>query len=292
MWQAYEMPKSIEEALQILAHHEGQARIIAGGTDLVIELEEGKCTAKCLVDVTRIPGLGAIEHRDDHIVMGANVTFRQVKDSPLVRQYARVLAEAAGTVGALQIQTMATLAGNIVSALPAADGSVALSALDAEVEVASAGGREWRPISETFLGPGQSAVDPTGQMITSIRFPIPQGRHGSAWERIGRRRALVLPILNCGVSLALDAGGGQIAWARVSLGPVAPVPFRARQTEAFLGGQPAAEETFVQAGEIAAGEAKPRTSLLRASREYRVEVLKVLVRQGLARAVEEARSRE
>jgi carbon-monoxide dehydrogenase medium subunit len=291
MWQVYEMPESIEEALQILVHYEGRARIIAGGTDLIIELEEGKCTAECLVDVTRIPGLDAIEQRDEHIVLGANVTFRQIKDSSLVRQHARVLAEAAGTVGALQIQTMATLAGNIVSALPAADGSVALSALDAEVEVTDAGGRQWRPLSELFLGPGQSAVDPTRQMITSIRFPVPQGRHGSAWERIGRRRALVLPILNCGVSLALDGDAGQIAWARLSLGPVAPVPFRARQTETFLQGQPATHETFVQAGEIAAGEAKPRSSLLRASREYRVEVLKVLVRQGLARAAEEARSR-
>jgi carbon-monoxide dehydrogenase medium subunit len=291
MWQAYEMPESIEEALQILADYEGRARLIAGGTDLVIELEQGKCTAECLVDVTRIPGLDAIEHRDDHIVLGANVTFRQVKDSSLVREHARILAEAASTVGALQIQTVATLAGNIASALPAADGSVALTALDAEVEVASAGEREWRPLSELFLGPGRSAVDPTQQMITAIRFPVAHGRHGSAWERIGRRRALVLPILNCGVSLALEDDGEQIAWARLSLGPVAPVPFRARQTEAFLTHQPATKETFVQAGEIAAGEAKPRSSLLRASREYRVEVLKVLVRQGLTRATEEARSR-
>ena len=291
MWQAYEMPESIEEALQILARYEGRARLIAGGTDLVIELDSGKHRAECLVDVTRIPGLDAIKHRDGQILLGANVTFRQVKDSPLVRQHARLLTEAAGTVGALQIQTMATLAGNIVSALPAADGSVALLALDAEVEVAGSGGQQWRPLSELFLGPGRSAVDPTREMITAIRFPMPPGRHGSAWERIGRRRALVLPILNCGVSLALDGEGDQIAWARVSLGPVAPVPFRARQTEAFLQGQPAIDETFVQAGEIAAGEASPRTSLLRASREYRVEVLKVLVRQGLARSAEEARSR-
>ncbi len=291
MWQAYEMPKTVGEALEILARHEGQARIIAGGTDLVIELQEGKCRANCLVDVTRIPGLDTIEHQDDHIVLGANVTFRRVKESALIQQYARVLAEAAGTVGALQIQTVATLAGNVVSALPAADGSVALVTLDAEAEVADADGRRWRPVSELFLGPGQSALDPTRQMITAIRFPVPQGRHGSAWERIGRRRALVLPILNCGVSLALDSDDGQIAWARLGLGPVAPVPFRARQTEAFLQGKPATEETFVQAGEITCGEAKPRTSLLRASKEYRVEVLKVLVRQGLARAAEEARSR-
>jgi CO/xanthine dehydrogenase FAD-binding subunit len=121
---------------------------------------------------------------------------------------------------------------------------------------------------------------------------VPEGRHGSAWERIGRRRALVLPILNCAVSLRLDEAGQNLVWARIGLGPVAPVPFRARETETYLAGQPATEEVFHQAGEMAAKEAHPRTSLLRASKEYRVEVLKVLVREALARAAHEAAGRE
>jgi CO/xanthine dehydrogenase FAD-binding subunit len=292
MWQAYETPTSAEEALEILDRYDGQAQIIAGGTDLIIELQEGKHSVKCLVDVTRIPGLDRIRQEDDRIVLGPNVTFRQIKDSPLLQAEARVLSEAASTVGALQIQTVATLAGNVVSALPAADGSVALIALDAEAEIADGNGRTWRPVGELFLGPGKSAVDPRRQMITAIRFAVPGGGHGSAWERIGRRRALVLPILNCAVSLMLDGDGLRFNWARIGLGPVAPVPFRARQTEAFLAGRPVDEETFVRAAEIAAGEAQPRTSLLRASKEYRVEVLKVLVRQGLARAVAQAQERQ
>jgi carbon-monoxide dehydrogenase medium subunit len=179
----------------------------------------------------------------------------------------------------------------VVSSLPAADGCVALMALDAEVEIADGKGRIWRPIDELFLGPGKSAVDPQRQMVTAIRFPAAGARQGSAWERIGRRRALVLPILNCAVKVALTADGEQIEWARIGLGPVAPMPFRARETEAFLVGRPATEETFAEAGEIAAGEAKPRTSVLRASKEYRVQVLKVLIRQGLTRSVEQARKR-
>jgi CO/xanthine dehydrogenase FAD-binding subunit len=291
MWQAYEMPESVPEALEILGQYGGQAQLIAGGTDLVIELQEGKHSVDCLVDVTRIPGLDRIEQVGDWIYLGANVTFRQIKDSALLRKCARVLPEAAATVGALQIQTVATLAGNLVSALPAADGSVALLALDGEVEITDKDGRAWHPVAELFVGPGVSAVDPTRQMLTAIRFPVPQGHHGSAWERIGRRRALVLPILNCAVSLRLDEGTANLAWARIGLGPVAPVPFRARQAEAFLAGRPPTEDTFAQAGEIAAGEAQPRTSLLRASREYRVEVLRVLVRQALARAAQEAAQR-
>jgi carbon-monoxide dehydrogenase medium subunit len=291
MWQAYEIPTSVEGALDILARYGGQARLIAGGTDLVIELQEGKHSAECLVDVTRIPGLDGIEQLGDWIVLGSNVTFRQIKESPLLREQARVLSEAAATVGALQIQTVATLAGNVANAMPAADGSVALVTLDAEAEIADGNGRTWRSVAELFLGPGESAVDPTRQMLTAFRFRAAGPGQGSAWERIGRRRALVLPILNCGVSVALTPGGEQLAWARIGLGPVAPVPFRARQAEASLAGEPATEEVFVQAGEIAAGEAQPRSSLLRASKEYRVEVLKVLVRQGLSRAVAQARER-
>jgi CO/xanthine dehydrogenase FAD-binding subunit len=292
MWQAYEMPTSVEEALEILGRYDGQAQIIAGGTDLIIELQEGKHCVECLVDVTRIPGLDRIEQQGEWMMLGANVTFRQIKESPLLQERAQVLAEAAGTVGALQIQTVATLAGNVISALPAADGSVALIALDAEAEIVNANGRVWRPVRELFLGPGKSAVDPRQQMITAIRFPMPGTRHGSAWERIGRRRALVLPILNCAASIMLAADGQHFDWVRIGLGPVAPVPFRAGQTEAFLAGRPAHEDTFVQAAEIAAGEARPRTSLLRASKEYRVEVLKVLVRQALARAVAQAQELE
>jgi CO/xanthine dehydrogenase FAD-binding subunit len=139
-----------------------------------------------------------------------------------------------------------------------------------------------------FPGPARSAVDPARQMLTAIRFPAPGPRQGSAWERIGRRRALVLPILNCAISIALGPDRQRFEWARIGLGPVAPVPFRARETEAFLAGRPASDETFLQAAEMAAGEAQPRTSILRASREYRLEVLRVLLRRGLARAVAQA----
>jgi carbon-monoxide dehydrogenase medium subunit len=287
MWQEYEIPATVEGALDILGRYEGRARLIAGGTDLVIQLQEGTRAAECLVDVTRIPGLDRIERDGDWVVLGSNVTFRQIKDSALIQHEARVLSEAAATVGALQIQNVATLAGNVVNAMPAADGTLALLALDGEVQVAGAGRRDWLPLAGLFAGPGQSRVDPTRQMVTALRFPALQARQGSAWERIGRRRALVLPILNCGVSVGL-AADGRLQWARIAVAPVAPVPFRARQAEAFLAGRPAEPETYAQAAEIAAAESNPRSSRLRASREYRVQVLPVLVRQGLARAVAQA----
>ncbi|MBN1136006.1 MAG: FAD binding domain-containing protein, partial [Anaerolineae bacterium] len=276
MWQAYEIATSVEGALNILACYGGRARLIAGGTDLVIELQEGKRQVECLVDITRIPGLDRIEQQGDWIVLGANVTFRQIKESPLLHERALVLAEAAATVAALQIQAVATLVGNVVNAMPAADGSVALIALDAQVEIADSSGRAWRPVGDLFMGPGRSAVDPARQMVTAVRFPALGAGQGSAWGRIGRRRALTLPILNCGVSAGLDDNRERFAWARIGLGPVATVPFRARQGEAFLAGKQAGDGIYEQAAEVAAGECCPRSSLLRASKEYRAEVLKVL----------------
>lgn len=287
MWQAYEIAESVDEAVDILARHAGRARLIAGGTDLLIDLRDGRRRVECLVDVTRIPGLDGIDCDGEWIAIGANVTFRQLKESPLLHERARVLAEAAASVGALPIQAVATLAGNVANAMPAADGAVALVAFDAEALVVDCAGRTWQPVAGLFCGPGQSAVDPTRQMIAGFRFRVAP-RHGSAWERIGRRQALVLPILNCGASVTLD-GDGRIATARLALGPVAPIPFRARAAEASLDGQPAGDEAYRRAGEIAASECAPRSNVLRASAAYRTEVLPVLVRRALARAAEQAR---
>jgi aerobic carbon-monoxide dehydrogenase medium subunit len=290
MWQQYEIATSVEEALDTLARYGGRARLIAGGTDLVIELQQRKRQVECLVDVTRITGLDRIDRQGDWIVLGSNVTFRQIKESPLLQHHAQVLAEAAASVAALQIQAVATLVGNIVNAMPAADGSVALSALDAQAEIAGSDGRTWRPIVDLFLGPGKSAVDPARQMVTAIRFPALGPGQGSAWGRIGRRRALTLPILNCGVGVGLDDSRERFAWARIALGPVATVPFRARAAEAFLAGQPPVDEIYGQAAEVAAGECHPRSSLLRASKEYRTQTLKVLIRRALVHAVAQAQS--
>ena len=289
MWDAYEIPSSIEEALAILESYDGRAQIVAGGTDLLVELRESGQDRACLVDVTRIPGLNQITTDGRSIVVGSSATFRQIAESDLLGQQARVLVEAAKSVGALPIQTVATLAGNIANAQPAADGSIALLALDAEVEIVSTGRREWRPVGELFLGPGRSVVDPSCEMITSIRFAALGPGCGSAWGRIGRRDGLVLPILNCAVCVALDGPGERFSWVRIALGPVAPVPHRAREAEAWLAGRAADEETIRRAAEVAALGAQPRSNPLRASREYRIIVLKVLVRAGLSRALARAR---
>jgi len=288
MWQEYLFPSSVEEALAMLADREGRARLVAGGTDLVIEFTEGHRTADCLVDITRIPELDKITLEDGMIVLGANVTHRQAAESPLIRERAMVLAQACQAVGSLQIRNVGTLGGNVVNAMPAADGAIGLLALDAEAEIANGAGRRWAPLPDLFAGPGLSRVDSAREMLTAFRFKALGEGQASALERIARRRALALPILICAVVVTLSEGGNVFESARIALGPVAPVPFRASQAEGSLHGAPISLETMARAGEIAMQESHPRSSLLRASREYREEVIKVLVRRGLERAVQRA----
>ena len=291
MWQEYLFPASVQEALEMLVSYKGEARIVAGGTDLILELKEGKRRVKALVDITRIPGLDEIELKEGMIVLGAGVTHRQAWESSLVRERAAVLAEACHAIGSPQIRNVGTIVGNVVNAQPAADAAIALTALEAELEVADLDGRRWIPIGELYEGPGRSKVDPTRQMVTAVRFPALGPGQGSAFERLAKRRALALPILNTAVVVGLEGDDRAFVEARIALGPVAPTPFRARQAEKAMHSAPIGEESIAKAAEIASREAKPRTSLLRASEEYRREMIKVLVRRALRRALEEAQGR-
>lgn len=270
----------------MLAAHGGQARIIAGGTDLVLQSQRGQCLATVMVDVTRIPGLDAIEERDGYVTIGCQVTHSQIAASALIRQKAGVLALACGSVGGPQTRNVGTLVGNVVNALPAADGAVALFALDAEVETAGADGRRWLPIGEMYAGVGECALDPCVQMMTAIRFrPLAEG-WASAYQRLANRKALALPILNAAVVVGLE--DGECSEVRIAVGPVAPTPFRAREAEAALAGQSPDAETVVRAARLAADAANPRDSVLRGSRDYRKAMVEVLVRRALTEAVTKA----
>jgi len=285
----YVTVSSTEEALATLASLRGQGRLIAGGTDLVIQLQRGERKAGCLVDITRIPGLDEIRLQESYIVVGATVTHSQIERSPLIRERAPILAEACSKVGSPQIRNVGTLAGNVVNAQPAADGSIALLALDAEAEIANLTGRQWVPIANLFVSPGVSRVDATTEMITAFRFRTQAPLESSAFERLARRKAVALPLINVGVRVLLDADSRHVREARIAIGPVAQVPFRAEGAEALLRDQPINQETIDEAVETAARESKPRTSLLRASKEYRRELIRVLTRRALLRAIQTAR---
>jgi carbon-monoxide dehydrogenase medium subunit len=285
----YLFPRSVEEALAMLETGDGRARVVAGGTDVMPELRAAKIAPRVLLDITRIPGLSAIEVAGDFVRVGAAVTFAAIKASPFFNRHVHALVDAAASVGAAGIQNAATWAGNIVQAMPAADGAVVAVALEAEARIVDGEGIRWRPVETLFEGPGVSAVDPTRQIVTHLRFPRPRPGWGSAWRRVGRRPSLVLPILNCAATLQLGPAG-RIERALLALGPVAPRPFRARSAEAFLLGRPPTPETFEEAARIAQREANPRSSVMRASREYRLAILPAMVSEALALAARRAAS--
>jgi CO/xanthine dehydrogenase FAD-binding subunit len=289
MWRTYLFPATVQEALEMLTAHPGESQIIAGGTDLVLQSKRGQCPATVIVDITRIPGLDFIAERNGFILIGCQATHAQVARSTLIRKKAEVLALACGSVGGPATRNVGTLVGNVVNALPAADGAVALFALDAEVEVADADGRRWMPVAELYAGVGECVLDPCAQMVTAVRFrPLEPGQ-ASAYQRLANRKALALPTLAVGTVVEVKDGVCDVV--RISVGPVAPTPFRAREAEDALMEQPPTSEAIAHAAELAEQAAQPRDSLLRGSSDYRQAMVGVLVRRALTEAVAKAEGR-
>jgi CO/xanthine dehydrogenase FAD-binding subunit len=299
LWQDYYLPTSVGEALELLASYRGEARVVAGGTDLILEIQQGhRPPVQALVDVTRIAGADEIRREGKYIVIGCGVTHAQIVGSELIQQCGTALAEGCGVIGGPQVRNVATLAGNVAHALPAGDGTISLLALGGEAQVArkSHGDwieSEWVPLENLYLAPGKSLVDHTREIITALHF-IPTGEHeASAFARIMRPQGVALPILGMATRLSVQRPGAKLAAptivkARISVGPVAPTPFRACNTEVFLIGKPATEETIEAAIPILLNECHPRTSAHRSTAEYRREMLSVLLRQTLGTAIDRA----
>ena len=280
----YVLPKTVEEALDALTQE--NARIIAGGTDLLLDLQDGKKSPVVLVDVTGIDKIKDLKEVEGMITIGAAVTHQQITESGLIQEKAAVLAEASGTVGSLQIRNTATLAGNVVNAQPAADGAVALIALGAEAVVKDKHGSRTEWVENLYAGLNSSKVDSTSQILTEIKFPPLAINQGSAYIRWAKREALALPMLCVGVVISMD--GDRVEWARIAMAPVATQPLRALDAEDVLKGQVPTKEVILQAAEAAVKAANPRDSKIRGSKVCRTSVLKNLVNRGIVKALENA----
>lgn len=288
-WDHYILPQSVDGALDQLSRSAGQAQVIAGGTDLMIDLARGHQRTGCLVDVTRIPEMcGVTGSAERGVAIGAATTHAQTAASELVRRHYTVLAEAASCVGSLQIRNQGTIGGNLVNAQPAADAAVALAALDSTVEIAGPSRGQRRTVSwaDLYAGKvGESRIDSTRELVTTVFLPPGAGGTGSSFQRLAQRKALALPTLNCAVVLKVESG--RIVWCRIALGPVAPTPFRSSEAEAILSGLAIDDETGLRAAAAAvSGEACPRDSCLRGSAEYRCIVAGNLAYRGLQVALE------
>ena len=278
---AYERPNSLSEALTLLDRAAGRGRVIAGGTDLILQLRQRVYRPGLLVDITGIEELKQVEENDGWIQIGAAVTHAEVAKNSLIQKGARALAEGCAKVGSPQIRNMATLVGNVISAQPAADGAIPLTALEAEIKVVSKAGERWVSMEEMYRAVGVSSVDASNELAMMVRFQKIRGRGQSRFFRVCRRKALSLPILNGAVVVLLNSSSNRIQEARIALGPVAEKPFRARRAEAYLQSKETSSENILVAARIAAGEANARTSLLRGSEVYRREMIRVYLERTL-----------
>jgi len=291
LWKHYHTPSTLDEALALLASYEGRARIVAGGTDLLLDIRHGHLPPQeALIDVTCIDGLNTLRAEGEALLIGAGVTHSQIVASGLLASRATCLVESCGVVGGPQVRNVGTLGGNVAHALPAGDGTTSLVALDAEAEVVLKGERRWLPIGELFLGPGVSLLDPTRDILVQFRVPLCGPREATAFKRIMRPQGVALPILGCAVWLRLDETGERCADARVCIGPVAKVPERATAVEEALRGAPVDDAAIERAVGAAHQSLSPRTSKYRATAEYRQEMVDVLLRRVLPLAAERART--
>lgn len=293
LWNHYHTPKTIDEALDILRSYAGRAQIIAGGTDLLLDIRQGhKERPDALVDVTCIDELRGIRQDGDALIIGAGVTHTEIVHASVIVQRATCLVESCGVVGGPQVRNVGTLGGNVAHALPAGDGTTSLVALDAHAEIVKDGERRWVPIRALFLGPGQSLLNPTRDLLIRFQLALSAAREATAFKRIMRPQGVALPILGCAAWVRLDESGERYEDVRVCIGPVDKVPARSDAVEVALRGQPADDTTLVRAIEAAHDTLHPRTSKYRATKAYRQEMITVLLQRVLPLAVERARTGE
>jgi carbon-monoxide dehydrogenase medium subunit len=286
-WESYHKPESVEEALELLQHYDGAARVVGGGTDLLVEIRRGlRRPFKAMVDVTGIADLRSIDEDQGYIVIGCGVTHTQIVDDERIVQYGACLAESCGVIGGPQVRNTGTLAGNVAHALPAGDGTIGLLALGGEVEIAGTTGTRWIPAKDTFLGPGKSVIDRQREVLTRLRFKPTGSREGSAFHRVMRPQGLCLPIISMAARLEVD--GDTVTTASISMGPVGPVPWFAEAAAEVLVGGTASAEQYDKAVVAALDKVTLRASKYRATEEYRSSMVRTFLPIILARAAERA----
>jgi carbon-monoxide dehydrogenase medium subunit len=278
MWQRYHTPRSLDEALQLLTEHQSDARLIAGGTDLLIEIERGVRSPNVIVDISRLPNLDTITlDKDQRIHLGPLVTHNQVVGSALCVNRAFPLAKACWEVGAPQIRNRGTVAGNLITASPANDTITPLMAMDASVTLQSVRGERTLPLHEFFLGVRKTALEPD-EMLVDISFPAMLNYQIGTFVKLGLRRAQAISIVNVAVVLSLLAD--TVTQARITLGSVAPTIVRAENAERFLTGKVLTRDVRARAGALAAQIISPIGDV-RGSAEYRRYMAETLTRHAL-----------
>lgn len=279
MWHTYINATTIEDVLKALSERGERARIVAGATDLILELERGvRKGIDTLIDVTRIPGLDRINLDEDGIIrLGPMVTHNHCVESKLIREQALPLARAAWEVGAPQIRNRGTVAGNLITASPANDTITPLMALGASVTLQSEKGSRTIPLKDFYTGVRKTVMQPD-EMLVDISFPAMTSTQRGAFIKLALRRAQAISVINVAVVLTLEADS--VKSASITLGAVAPTIIHAPEAEAFLIGKSLTDDVLEKAARLAMNASKPIDDI-RGSAAYRREMVRVCTLRGL-----------
>jgi CO/xanthine dehydrogenase FAD-binding subunit len=284
----YFQPSTLEELLPLVEKFGSEGKIMAGGTDLVVQLKTREVPPlKYVFDIENIEGLHYIRDEGETLRIGPTVKLRTLKTSPLIRKKTFILAEAVRSLATPQIRTMGTIGGNLCNASPGADTAPPLLSLGARVKILSTKGERIVPIENFFASVKRTALR-SSELLTEIIVPCQPDGYGGAFMKVGRRVGHDISVANVAVVVKLTKDC--VEDVRIALGSVAPTPMRAIETEAFLKGKEYSQENITRAAEIASTEIKP-ISDIRASAEYRREVVKSLIEMAIQRAAERIRRR-
>lgn len=278
----YLKPRTVDEAIRLLEKVGGEAKVIAGGTEVVILLKSRLISPKYLIDIGDLREMDFVDFNGEILRIGALTNHRTLAKAPLVRDMAPILSEAASQVGTVQVQNMGTIGGNIVNGSPAADMATPLLAMEAKLKLNGCTGERIVPIDSFFLHVKKTCLQ-CNELLREIQIPISPPKTGASFIKVGRRMGHELSIVNVAITLTID--GDVCRNVRIALGSVAPTPIRAKRAESFLSGKALKDEAIGEAARIASEDTHP-ISDVRASADYRRELSRVLVQLAIKRAME------
>jgi carbon-monoxide dehydrogenase medium subunit len=285
----YVAPHTIHEAASLLAQHDGKARVLAGGTDLIVQLRENRRTLDLVVDIKQIPEVNELTYDPlNGLSIGAGVPCMKIWDHPTIAALYPGLADAVSLIGGIQIQARATVGGNLVNASPAADSIPALIVHEAVAEIAGTNGTREVPVEEFCLAPGRTVLQ-AGEFLVRLKIkPSPKG-FGAHYLRFIPRNEMDIAVVGAGASVILDASGETIQLARVAVGAVAPIPLLVREAGEYLAGKTVSDEAIEAAAKFATQAANPIDDV-RGTVAQRKHLAGVLTRRALNSAIARARA--
>ena len=275
-------PSTVDAAVMALTEHSPDVRILNGGTDYLVELKHVAQSPGVVVDISRLKDLKGIDIIDEGLRIGAGVTHTEIMADPLIKEYVPAMIDAAHTVGAVQTRNLGTLGGNLVTCVPSMDSGPTLLALDAEVRILGRKGLRKSSLSDFFVAPRKTSLNPD-ELLLEIIIPKKSLGKPASFIKFGLRKGQALALVNAASALWVDKN--KFTDVRIALGAVAPVVIRATRAEAVLEGQTVSKELIFEAAKIAVGEAKPINDF-RASIDYRNDLIEVGARRTLQSALE------